>query len=225
MKSFIDYAQLFKVQGGGRRPPHRARFRISTKPAFAACPLVPSPALACACPCGPLYNVPCFAHTLACASSCMAGVGVLEVNGAAVGAHRPPRLGGQGHVHAVPAADRAERRPLDPVALLRHGLDAGQEVQGHPAGQRSTAKVAFLATAYRATTVSSDCVRRPKAALRTHQEGPGSSDHRWKRWLFSQRPPNLTFSPRLTIQATRGSASCTPTSSGSPPSAASRRRS
>ena len=42
----------------------------------------------------------------------------------------------------------------------------------------------------RATTVSSDCVRRREAALRTRGgEGHGRSDHRRKRWRFSQRRP------------------------------------
>ena len=65
------------------------------------------------------------------------------------------------------------------------------------------AKVAFWAGAYRATAASSDCVRRLEAALRAREEGPGTSDHRGKRWLFSHKPPKLTFSLRLAIQADR----------------------
>jgi len=62
-------------------------------------------------------------------------------------------------------------------------------------------KVAFLARAYRATTVSSGCVRTRAAAIRTREEGAGSSDRRRKRRLFSHTPPKLTFSPRLTTQS------------------------
>jgi len=51
-----------------------------------------------------------------------------------------------------------------------------------------------------ATAGSSDCVRSLEAALRTREEGPGSSDHRRKRWLFSHEPPTLTISLRVTIQ-------------------------
>ena len=38
---------------------------------------------------------------------------------------------------------------------------------------------------------SSDCVRRLEAALRTREERHGTSDHRKKRWLFSQAPTKL----------------------------------
>jgi len=67
-------------------------------------------------------------------------------------------------------------------------------------------KVAVLARPHlSASTVSSDCVRRLAAALRTREARPSASDPTGRPWPSSHTPPTLPFSLRLTtIQAQQG---------------------
>ena len=62
------------------------------------------------------------------------------------------RLGGQGDLRAVPAADRADALVLDPLVRLRHGLERREEeVQGHPCAPASSLDPPPSSKAERAT--------------------------------------------------------------------------
>ena len=68
------------------------------------------------------------------------------------GVHVDFRLGGQGDLRAVPAADRADALVLDPLVRLRHGLERREEeVQGHPCAPASSLDPPPSSKAERAT--------------------------------------------------------------------------
>ena len=84
------------------------------------------------------------------------------------------------------------------IAILVSAWDAAAEQEKELEDGQSGRLGEAIAVA---TTGSTGCASEGLgAAPRTPEERPSISDDRRKRWLFSQPPPNMPFSLRLTIQ-------------------------